>query len=294
MTEAAFIGLGIMGSRMAGNLLSGGVPLQVYNRSPGPSEKLADAGAVVASSYGGCAADADLVFTMLSTPRVVADLALGDSGFLSRMNQQAIWVDCSTVDPSFSRRCHQEASDLGVHFVDAPVAGSKPQAEGAELLFFVGGEDKDVREVYPYLEMMGKQIIHVGDPGQGSALKILVNSLLAQSLVAFSETILLGEKLGLESGFLLDLLPDLPVSAPFLRAKAEKIRTDDYSVQFPLEWMEKDLDLVTKTAAGEGQPLFLANLVKELFLAARESGLARDDFSAVHRYLRGLNEQGKS
>lgn len=293
MTEAAFIGLGIMGSRMAGNLLSGGVPLQVYNRSPEPSEKLADAGAEVASSYGGCAADADLVFTMLSTPQVVADLALGDSGFLSRMNRQAIWVDCSTVDPSFSRRCHQEASDLGVRFVDAPVAGSKPQAEGAELLFFVGGEDEDVREVHPYLEMMGKQIIHVGDPGQGSALKILVNSLLAQSLVAFSETILLGEKLGLESGFLLDLLPDLPVTAPFLRAKAEKIRTDDYSVQFPLEWMEKDLDLVTKTAAGEGQPLFLANLVKELFLAARESGLARDDFSAVHRYLRGLNEQGK-
>ncbi|MDZ7844276.1 MAG: NAD(P)-dependent oxidoreductase [Anaerolineales bacterium] len=294
MTEAAFIGLGIMGSRMAQNLLSGGVPLRVYNRSPEPREKLADAGAAVASSYGGCAADADLVFTMLSTPQVVAELALGDSGFLSRMNRQAIWIDCSTVDPSFSRRCHQEASDLGVRFVDAPVAGSKPQAEGAELLFFVGGEDKDVREVHPYLEMMGKQIIHVGDPGQGSALKILVNSLLAQSLVAFSETVLLGEKLGLESGFLLDLLPDLPVTAPFIKAKAEKIQTEDYSVQFPLEWMEKDLDLVTKTADGEGQPLFLANLVKELFQAARESGLAREDFSAVHHYLRGLNDQGKS
>lgn len=291
MTETAFIGLGIMGNRMAQNLLSSGVSMRVYNRSSEPREKLADVGATVASSYGGCAADADLVFTMLSTPQVVAELALGDSGFLSRMNRQAIWIDCSTVDPSFSRRCHQEASDLGVRFVDAPVAGSKLQAEGAELLFFVGGEDKDVRAVHPYLELMGKQIIHVGDPGQGSTLKILVNSLLAQSLVAFSETILLGEKLGLESGFLLDLLPDLPVTAPFLKAKAEKIRTEDYSVQFPLEWMEKDLDLVTKTAAGKGQPLFLANLVKELFQAARESGLARKDFSAVHHYLRGLNDQ---
>ena len=140
------------------------------------------------------------------------------------------------------------------------------------------------------MKMMGEKIIHVGPAGQGSALKILVNSLLAQSMIAFSETVLLGEKLGLEEDFLLDVLPGLPVSAPFLKAKAEKIRFEDYRVQFPLEWMHKDLDLVTKTASGEGQPLFLANLVKELFQAAKEQGLAREDFSAVHQYLREMKE----
>jgi len=289
MGEVGFIGLGIMGSRMAANLLEGGVSLKVSNRSQEPVERLASAGAEAARSHLDCAAGVDVVFTMLSEPRVVAEVGLGERGFLQSMEKGSLWVDCTTVDPAFSERCHQEALERGVRFLDAPVAGTKPQAQEAELLFFVGGRDSTLEEVRPYLEMMGEKIIHVGSGGKGSALKMLVNSLLAQSMVAFSETVLLGEKLGLDQAFLLELLPDLAVTAPFTKAKAGRIQSGDYSVQFPLEWMHKDLDLVTKTAAGEGQPLFLANLVKELFQAAKESGRARSDFSAVHRYLEELN-----
>jgi 3-hydroxyisobutyrate dehydrogenase/glyoxylate/succinic semialdehyde reductase len=289
MKKTAFIGLGIMGSRMAKNLLVEGVDLTVYNRSPEPVQKLVQAGARSAESPEEAASGADLVFSMLSTPQVVADLALGGRGFLSAIPEHSLWVDCTTVDPAFSRRCHQEAEEEGVRFMDCPVAGSSPQAEQRELLIFAGGVERDLEEARPYLEMMGKKVIHVGEAGMGSSLKILVNSLLAQAMAAFSETVLLGEALGLDRDFLLDTLPELAVTAPFTRAKAEKVRAADYEVQFPLEWMHKDLDLVTKTAAGAGQPLFLANLVKELFQAAKEGGRARDDFSAIHQYLADLN-----
>lgn len=290
MTRVGFIGLGIMGSRMAGNLLAEGVDLTVWNRSPGPAAALVQAGAAAADSPEACASEADLVFSMVSTPRVVADLALGEKGFLVSMKSGAIWADCTTVDPSFSRRCHREAEAAGVRFLDCPVAGSKPQAENRDLLIFAGGDEGDLTEIRPYLELISKNIIHVGAAGQGAALKMLVNSLLAQAMAAFSETVLLGEELGLDRDFLLDILPGLAVSAPFTKAKAEKIRSGNYEVQFPLEWMHKDLDLVTKAAAGAGQPLFLANLVKELFHAAREGGRSRDDFSAIHAYLSELKQ----
>jgi len=289
MKKSAFIGLGIMGSRMAKNLLAEGVDLTVYNRSQEPVQNLVQVGARSAGSPQEAADGADLVFSMLSTPQVVADLALGEGGFLGAMKENSLWVDSTTVDPAFSRRCHQEAGRARVRFMDCPVAGSKPQAEKRELLIFAGGAERDLEEVGPYLEMMGRRVIHVGEAGMGSSLKILVNSLLAQAMAAFSETVLLGEALGLDQDFLLDILPGLAVSAPFTKAKAEKIRAADYEVQFPLEWMHKDLDLVTKTAAGAGQPLFLANLVKELFQAAKEGGRARDDFSAIHQYLADLN-----
>ncbi|MEL7160245.1 MAG: NAD-binding protein, partial [Bacteroidota bacterium] len=176
-----------------------------------------------------------------------------------------------------------------VRFVDAPVAGSKPQAAGAQLAFFVGAgaEDDLLVSIRPFLESMGAKVITFGQVGQGSAFKMLVNVMLAQSMVIFSESVLLGETLGLDRDFLLNTLPGLVVSAPFTKFKAEMIRADDYEVQFPLEWMHKDIHLATTTAYEAGRPLLLANLTKEIFAAARAAGMGRLDFSAVHRQLAG-------
>jgi len=274
-----------MGSRMAGNLLAGGVPLTVYNRSPEPREALGSRGARVAESYQDAARGADVLFTMLSTPEVVAEVAFGENGFLGSMVEGAVWVDCTTVNPSFSSRCQEKAEQHGVRFVDAPVAGTKPHASAGDLLFFVGGKDEDLEQLGFYLKMMGREIIHVGGVGKGTSLKMLVNALLGQAMAAFSETVLLGEKLGLSREFLLDTLPDLAVSAPFTRAKAEKIREGDFATQFPLEWMHKDLQLAAQTASEVEQPLYLTNLTKKLFADARHAGLEREDFSAIYRYL---------
>lgn len=283
----AFIGLGIMGSRMAANLLSQHSELTVYNRSQAPARALGELGAKIAASARDAVDGADIVFSMLSDPGVVAEVALGDEGFLAAMRAGALWVDCSTVNPSFSQQEAAAARARGVRFLDAPVAGSAPQAEKGELVFFLGGDAEDVKEAEEPIRSMGSKLIHVGGTGSGTSLKMLVNSLLAQSMLVFAETLALGEKMGLSRDFLLDTLPNLPVAAPFLKAKAEMIRAGDYGVQFPLELMHKDMHLATLTAYEQGQPLNLANAAKELYAAARQEGLGREDFASIYEYLRG-------
>ncbi len=283
--KITFIGLGIMGSRMAKNLLEKNETLTVFNRSIDPMLELKKSGALTAKSYKEAVQDADIVFTMLSSPEVVEKVALSETGFVTEMKENALWVDCSTVNPSFSIKAGKIAKNNKIRFIDAPVSGTKPNAELGDLVFYVGGEKNDVSEVEPFLNYMGNKVIHVGETGKGTSYKMLVNSLLAQSMLIFSETILLGEKLGLSKDFLLDTLPNLAVTAPFTKAKAEMIRADNYEVQFPLEWMHKDLHLAALTAYENDQPLPLANVAKELYAKAKQSGLGRDDFAAIYKSL---------
>ncbi|MEM1358120.1 MAG: NAD(P)-dependent oxidoreductase, partial [Bacteroidota bacterium] len=282
-----FIGLGIMGSRMAANLLKSEAKIRVWNRSPAAAEALIAAGANFVANAREAVANADVVFSMLSTPAVVETLFFGPKALLSGMPKKSLWVDCTTVNPSFTKRARAAAWENSIRFLGAPVAGTKPQAEGGELVFFVGGAAEDLTEIQPYLDLMGKKTLHLGEEEQGAAFKMLVNIMLAQSMLIFSEAVLLGEKLGLDKDFLLNTLPNLVVSAPFTKFKAEMIRTEEYDVQFPLEWMQKDLHLASVTAYEVGQPLYLANIAKELFAGATQAGLGREDFAAIHAYLKG-------
>lgn len=284
--QIAFLGLGIMGRRMAQNLLAGYPTLRVWNRSPEPRQALADAGAQVADTPAAAVQNADVVITMLAHPEAVAEVAWGEGGFLPHVPAGALWMDCSTVNPSFIQQAAQQAQAHGVRLIDAPVAGSKPQAEAAQLAFLVGGAEADVNQARPLMEQMGRNVLHVGPLGHGGSLKMLVNAMLAQSMVMFAEAVQLGERMGLDRTFLLDTLPQLPVAAPFLQAKAEKIKAGDYDAQFPLALMHKDLHLAALTAYEQGQPLYLANLAKELYAdAARDERLAWLDFAAVYRSL---------
>lgn len=283
--KITFIGLGIMGSRMAANLLKNGVAVTVWNRSPSPMEELKAQGAKTAPSANEAVPEADVVFSMLSNPEAVEQVFLEDGAALSHMKDNAIWVDCSTVNPSFSLRAAQAAAKTGIRFMDAPVAGTKPQAENAELVFFVGAEKGLLEEVQPYLNRMGNKVLHIGETGKGASFKMLVNIMLAQSMAIFSEAVLLGEKMGLSKAFLLNVIPNLAVSAPFTKAKAEMVRKDDYEVQFPLELMHKDLHLAALTAYEMKQPLYLANVAKELYAEASKKGLGRLDFATIHKFL---------
>jgi 3-hydroxyisobutyrate dehydrogenase-like beta-hydroxyacid dehydrogenase len=280
-----FIGLGIMGSRMAANLLKNDIDITVYNRSKAPVKALQEQGAKTANSAAEAVAEADLVFSMLSTPEVVENVFFGKEGALAAMKKDSMWVDCTTVNPSFSLRSLQEAESHGIQFIDAPVAGTKPHAENAELVFFVGGDEGKVAQINPYLEHMGRKVLHVGETGKGASFKMLVNIMLAQSMLIFSEAVLLGEKMGLDKDFLLNAIPGLVVAAPFTKFKAEMVRSGSYDVQFPLEWMHKDLHLAAVTAYELNQPLYLANLTKEIFAEANHKGMGRLDFAAIHQYL---------
>jgi len=283
--KVTFIGLGIMGSRMASNLLQHGVEVTVWNRSEEPKNLLEKKGAIAAVTAAEAVKNADIIFSMLSTPEVVESIFLGDEGVLKKMKKGAIWVDSSTVNPSFSQKAAATAALVNVKFIDAPVAGTLPHAENAELVFFVGSEKSLLEKVQPYLEMMGKKILHIGETGKGASFKMLVNIMLAQSMIIFSEAVLLGEKMGIDKDFLLSVVPNLVVSAPFTKFKSEMIKQEDYSVQFPLEWMHKDLHLAAVTAYELNQPLYLANIAKELFSEANKNGLGRLDFAAIHQFL---------
>lgn len=282
-----FIGLGIMGRGMAGNLLTKYQPITVFNRSPEPADDLATSGAIKAGSVREAVSNADLVITMVSTPQVVETLMLGPEGGLKGMKSGALWVDCSTVDPGFSRRCYQESDQLGIRFLDAPVTGTKPHAEAGQLSFFVGGTTEWVAEVEPVLRVMGQNVLHMGPVTSGSAYKMLLNVMLAQSMVVFSETVLLGEKLGFSRNFLLDNLPKAPVIAPFTKFKAEMMKAQDKETQFPLEWMLKDVHLANQMAYEKHQPLFLAKITEALYAKANQDGWSRSDFSAIFNWLAG-------
>ena len=283
--KITIIGLGIMGKGMANNLIKNGVDLTVFNRSKEPVRELEAQGAKAAISVNEAVAEADIVFTMLSTPEVVQTLMLEENGGLYAMKKNAVWVDCTTVDPAFTLSANQVAQQAGIRFMDAPVTGTKPHAESGNLTFFVGAEKSLLEEVTPYFNMMGQKINHVGETGKGSAFKILLNLMLAQSMIIFSEAVLLGQKLGLDRDFLLDNISKAPIAAPFTQFKTQMIKSGEYEVNFPLELMHKDIHLATQTAYALNQPLYLGNLAKELFASAKQEGMGRLDFAAIHKFL---------
>lgn len=154
--KIGFIGTGIMGSRMAHNLLKNNFSLIIHNRTKEKADSLVKEGAQWKDSPLEVAKNADIIFTMLSEPETVKEVALGEKGFLSGMNKNSLWIDCSTVNPSFSKEMAKKSFEKGMRFMDAPVAGSKLPAEKGELIFFVGGTKKDFEEVKPLLEKMEK------------------------------------------------------------------------------------------------------------------------------------------
>ncbi len=283
--KIGFIGLGIMGARMAENLLKAGNQMVVYNRTELKAQPLVDQGAELAGSPADVAKQVNVLFTMLSTPQAVEAMALGEQGFLQAMKPQSIWVDSSTVNPSFSRRMAEEAHKRQVRFVDAPVAGSKIPAEKGQLLFLVGGSDADVQEIQQLFDVMGSKVIRAGAAGMGVSLKMVFNLLLGEIMLAFSEGLVLGQSLGIERDRLFDILSQSAVVAPFTISKREKIEGGEYEADFPLQWMQKDLQLASQTAYEQSIALPMVNEIKEIYALAMQDGLAGKDFSAIYSYL---------
>jgi 3-hydroxyisobutyrate dehydrogenase-like beta-hydroxyacid dehydrogenase len=289
--KLGFIGLGIMGSRMAANLQRHGYDLVVHNRTRSRADALVARGAVWASSPAEVARQVDVLFTMLASPSVVEKVVLGEDGFLDHLEAGKLWVDFSTVNPSFSQRMAAEAQARGVHFVDAPVAGSLEPAERGDLMIFVGGEDQDVRECRPFFDAVGRDYIHVGGHGMGTSLKMVNNLLLGQAMLAFSEAMALGQSLGLSREMLFKALLGGPIVAPFLVAKKSKLENRQYDTEFPLKLLTKDLHLASVTAYERGVSIPLTNSAEGIYALAERYGLGEQDFSAIYEFLNRQAEE---
>ncbi|WP_208503808.1 NAD(P)-dependent oxidoreductase [Roseivirga sp. E12] len=280
--KIGFVGLGIMGSRMAANLLKEGHELVVYNRSIDKAQLLVDQGASVAKNVKDLATQVDLVFTMLSTPTVVRKTA---AELLPNLRPDSWWVDCSTVNPSFSREMAQLSKTHGVNFIDAPVAGSKAPAENGELLFLAGGLEKNLKPISPYLDSMGKKTIFLNEIGNGANMKMLINLMLAQSMATFSEAIALGKGMGLHQELLLNIMTATPVVSPVMGLLKDRLVAENFDVNFPLKWIHKDILLALETAEEVGVPMPSLNQTEILYRDALDKDLGELDFSAIYKSL---------
>src|SRR5438067_9432289 len=220
--KIGFIGLGIMGSRMAANLQEHNYSPVVCNRTRDKAEWLVDRGATLADSSPKLPEQVDVLFTMLAHPDAVEQAALGANGFLSHLKPNTIWIDCSSVNPSCSKRMATAAAAGQIRFIDAPVTGSAPLAADGKLTFWVGGNAADVDAIRPLLLCMGNKIVHVGGPEMGTSMKMVVNLLLGTGMAAFAEAMELGQGLGLSRKMLIDSLLNAPTVAAFLTLKREK------------------------------------------------------------------------
>jgi 3-hydroxyisobutyrate dehydrogenase-like beta-hydroxyacid dehydrogenase len=279
-----FIGLGIMGSRMAVNLAKAGHQLSVYNRTREKAQNILSRNIIWKDSPAQVASESDVLITMLSAPNAVREMALGEKGVLHTLKKGSLWMDCSTVNPSFSREIAGLATERGVHFLDAPVGGSRIPAEKGELIFFVGGEESDVRKCELLFKAMGRKHLHLGGHGSGTSLKIVFNLLLGHAMTAFAEGMALGVSLGLNKKKLLDILVPSYVEPPFMELKKPKLENNDYGPDFPLKWMHKDLQLASQTAFEQGIALPGLNVIKEIYQLARQGGYAEKDFSAIFQF----------
>jgi 3-hydroxyisobutyrate dehydrogenase/glyoxylate/succinic semialdehyde reductase len=292
--KIGFIGLGIMGSRMAANLRKHDYSLLVFNRTRGKAEPLLDRGATLADSPPKLAEQVDVLITMLAHPDAVEQAALGANGFLSHLKSNTIWIDCSSVNPSFSKKMAGAAAAGQIRFIDAPVTGSASLAADGKLTFWVGGNAVDVEAIRPLLLCMGNKIVHVGGPGMGTSMKMVINLLLGIGMAAFAEAMELGQGLGLSQQMLFDSLLSTPAVAPFLSLKREKIERGNYEAEFPLRWMQKDLHLASVSAYESGVALTVTNVTKEIYRLAMRGGHETKDFSAIYEFAMGDDGKGRA
>ena len=279
LERIAFLGLGIMGSRMAANLCRAGFEVTGWNRSPGPAEKLAEEHrAGVAGTPAEAAAGAQLVITMVTDSPQVEEVLFGESGAAEGLGPDALVADMSTVAPSASRAI---AERLDVPFLDAPVTGSKPRAEDGTLTIMVGGDAADLERARPAFEAMGKLVVHAGPTGHGSMVKLVNNTVAAVNAVAVAEALGLAKEAGLDTDALLQVMKAGSGASTMLELKAGPILAGDYEPLFKLEHMLKDVRHMLREAKALGVELRLAKEAEALYTKADEAGHGQDDFAAV-------------
>jgi 3-hydroxyisobutyrate dehydrogenase-like beta-hydroxyacid dehydrogenase len=291
LPSIGFIGLGLMGSRMATRLLEAGYPLTIYNRSHERTLPLAERGAKIARTPQELARMVDVVMLSLADDTALDETMRAPQGVLAGLHEGATVIDLSTVSPRISCELALEAKARGGTMLDTPVSGSTPQAEQGTLNILVGGDEDTYRRRESILAVLGQQRFYLGANGMGLVMKLTVNAMLGLGVQALAEAIALGEGAGLEKGRLLDVLGQMAVVSPAQKSKLENARNESYPPSFPLEHMDKDYGLIAELAMQAHVPLPASAAAHQMTKAART--LAREeDFSAVIRLmeqLAGLN-----
>ena len=289
--RVAFLGLGIMGSRMAANLVSAGYELTVWNRTAATAEKfVAEHGATAATTPSAAAEGASIVFTMVVDGPQVESVLLGENGAADGAGDGTVFVDCSTIGPTASREIAERLRERGsgLALIDAPVTGSSPKAQDGTLTIMVGATDEQFVRVRPALEAMGELIVHAGPPGQGQMVKLINNAVAASNAAVVGQALLVGAGAGVDLDALVQVMGAGAGASAMLDLKAGPMRRHDYSTLFKLEHMLKDVRLCLEEGQALGVPFPSAAFAREILTAGMGLGHGDDDFAAVIEPLQGL------
>ena len=288
-TAVAFLGLGIMGSRMAANLVRAGYTLNAWTHTPGKAERwAAEHGALAAGTPAEAAAQSDIVVSMVVDGEQVTSVLLGEDGVVHCERPGLLCVDMSTIGPADTRAIAAGLAGHGMRMLDAPVTGSSPRAEAGTLTIMAGGEREDFERARALLEKMGNLVVHVGALGQGQMLKIINNALGAANAAALAEALLLADSTGVDLDAFAEVVSAGSGASAQLTLKAAPMRAHDYTTLFKTAHMLKDVRLCLEEAQGAGVPFPAAGHARDLLTATEGRGHADEDYAAIIEAVEGL------
>ncbi|GAC1358891.1 MAG: NAD(P)-dependent oxidoreductase [Acidobacteriaceae bacterium] len=279
--KVAVLGLGTMGAGMASNLLKAGFPLAVYNRTRSRAEAFADRGARVAGTPAEAVRDAEIVISMLADDAASREAWTGADGALSALAPGAILVEASTVSPAWIEELAAMAKEKDAELLDAPVTGSRVQAEAGQLIFLVGGSPAALAAATPVLQAMSKEIVALGPTGSGARMKLINNFLCGVQVASLAEGLAWIERTGLDRDKAMSILKNGAPGSPLLSALSARMIKQEYDVNFLLKLMTKDLLYAQEEAEVCGIRLTTAETARRRFEQAIMAGHAEQDMASV-------------
>jgi 3-hydroxyisobutyrate dehydrogenase-like beta-hydroxyacid dehydrogenase len=286
VAQLGFLGLGIMGYPMARNLLRAGHEVALWSHTAAKAEKLAGEEKGTARATPREVADrAECVFLCVGDTAMSEEVIFGSNGIIEGVKSGSVVVDTSTVSARSSIRMGERLAEKGVGFLGAPCTGSKPGAEGGTLTFMVGGEKDVFERARPFFEPMGKQLYYCGGPGMGLRAKLSQNLILSNLVQAFNEGLVLSTRAGIDPELMLDILNNSAARSGMIAAKAPAVFSRNFSTNFSIKWMHKDMGLMLEAGEELGVPLPLTSLSRQMFQAAMSMGHGEEDICATIKVL---------
>jgi 3-hydroxyisobutyrate dehydrogenase-like beta-hydroxyacid dehydrogenase len=285
MERIAYLGLGIMGSGMAANLIEAGYPVTVWNRTAGKADPLVKIGAKTAESPAEAVRDVNVVMYCLSNDEAVENVLNSEDGILEGVHSGQIAVDMSTVHPDTSRREAEAYGARGVEFLDAPVFGSKGEAREGGLWIMVGGNEGVFEHVKPIFEPLSASVHYMGGTGKGTSMKLVGNLIVAAQMEAVGEALILAKKAGLDLNDVMDLLDVVDFRSPLISGVGRSVIGRDFTTSFALKHMLKDANLIASLAEQLRLPTPEAAAVRETLKAAVNQGWGDENASALIKML---------
>ena len=270
-----------MGGGMANRLLSMGFPVSVYNRNREKAAKLASAGAFVTATAREAAARSEIVIAMVADDAASRNIWLGNDGALAGAVPGSLLLESSTLSVGWVKELNRAAAEKQCEFMDAPVTGTKPHAANGELFFMVGGSTSGFSRAREVLSALGREVLHLGPTGSGALIKLINNFVCGVEAAAFAEAMNLVNAGGLDREKCIAVLGNSALASPLIKRMLTSMESNDFTPNFPLKLMTKDIGYAIKEAEASGVPLETAVPALEVFRRAVEKGLGEEDFSAV-------------